>query len=316
MSRQGYDSYIAFAQESTWGTKVVAGMDFMEFLSETINKSIEEKIVQGLNKSRIRTKRVQGAKLVAGDVNWEVNPEDGIGDILKQLLPTEAFTDDGVGNGGQHVFTPGETLPTGLTVQVCRGGLAYDHFGGRVVGLQLNAAAGEFLQATGSFSFKDEEDGTPQSPSYDTQPPLIYHTGTIEIDDVAAEIISFNVNIQSGLRVDRRKLGSDLILQQSPGPYTVTGQIVVYFEDNTLVDKFRNGTAAKIEVELTGNVIGTTTRKLKVTVPVAFFNGETPKVPGMDELQLTLPFVAIKDGSGTPDELVEVALFNSLRSAY
>lgn len=316
MSRQGYDSYIAFAQESTWGTKVVAGMDFMEFLNENVNKTIEEKIVMGLNKSRIRTKRVLGAKIVAGDVNWEVNPEDGIGDILKSVLPTEAFTDDGVGNGGQHVFTPGNTLPVGLTAQICRGGLAYDHFGGRAVGLQMNAAAGELLQATASLSFKDEEDGTPQSPSYDTQPPLVYHTGTIEIDDAAAEIISFNINIQTGLKADRRKLGSDLILQQQPGPYTVTGQIVTYFADNSLVDKFRNGTKAKIEVELTGNLIGTTLRKIKVTVPVAFFNGETPKTAGMDEIQLTLPFVAIKDGTGTPDELVEIALFNSKRAAY
>lgn len=316
MSRQGYDSYIAFAKESTWGTKIVAGMDFMEFLNETMNKTIEEKIVQGLNKSRIRTKRVIGAQLVAGDVSWEVNAEDGIGDILKSVLPTENFTDDGVGNGGQHAFTPGNTLPVGLTAQICRGGLAYDHFGGRAVGLQLNAASGELLQATASLSFKDEDDGTPQAASYTTEAPLVYHTGTIEIDDVAAEIISFNVNVQTGLKTDRRKLGSNLILQQQAGPYVVTGQIVVFFADNTLVDKFRAGTAAKIEVELTGTLIGTTLRKVKVTIPVAFFNGETPKVGGMDEIQLTLPFVAIKDGTGTPDELVEIILNNSLRTAY
>lgn len=316
MSRQGYDSYIAVVNEVTWGTKVVAGMDFMEFLSETINATIEEKIVQGLNKSRVRTKRVQGAKLVAGDISWEVNPEDGIGDFLKHTLSTENLIDDGVGNGGQHVFTPGATLPVGLTVQKCVGGLAFDNFGGRISQLSFNFQSGELLQATVSCSFQDEDDGTPQAVSYDTQPPLVYHTGTIEVDGSAAEIISANVGIVTGLKQDRRKLGSNLILQQQPGMFGVTGQITKFYADNTFINKFRNATAAKLSFELTGALIGTTLRKLKIVIPVAFFNGENAKVGGPDDIQLTLPFVAIKDGSGTPDELVEVTLNNSRRTIY
>lgn len=314
--RQGYKSYVAFAAETTWGTKVVTGMDFMEMLSESIATTIEEKIVQGINNSRLRTKRVLGAKLVAGDIPWEVNAEDGIGLILKNLLPDEDFTDDGENNGGQHKFTEGETLPVGMTTQVGRGGLAFDHFGGRINSLGLTAAHSELLQGTVNASFKDEDDGTPQSPTYDTQPPLVYHAGSVELDDADAPLTNFQLTIESGLRADRRRLAQQTIMQQSPGPYNITGSIGLAYEDNTLIDKFRAGTAAKIMLDLTGNLIGTTLRRLRITIPVAFFNGQTPQVPGMDEIQLTLPFVAIKDGSGAPDKLIQVELWNSLRAAY
>lgn len=314
--RQGYASYIAFANEDPWGTKVVTGMSFMEFLNESIAKTIEEKIVQGINNSRVRTKRVLGAKLVAGDVAWEVNPEDGIGEILKNILPEETFTDDGVGNGGQHKFVEGETLPIGQTAQISRGGLVFDHFGGRINSLQLTSAASELLQATTNLSFKDEDDGIFQTPSYTDEPPLVYHAGTVTVDGSDSPLTNFQVTIETGLRADRRRLAVQTIMQQSPGPYAITGSIALAYEDNVLVDKFRSGAAIKIVLDLTGNVIGTTTRRLRITVPVAFLNAQTPQVPGMDEIQLTLPFVAIKDGTGTPDNLIQIELFNSLRSAY
>ena len=314
--RQGYESYIAFVREATWGTKVVAGMDFMEFLNESIAKTIEEKIVQGINNSRVRTKRVLGAKLVAGDVAWELNPEDGIGEILKHLLPDETFVDDGIGNGGQHLFVEGNTLPVGLTAQVSRGGLVYDHFGGRVNSFTLTNAVSELLQSSVNLSFKDEEDGSFQTPSYTDQPPLVYHSGTVTIDGVDSPLTNFQLAVETGLRADRRRLAVQTIMQQSPGPYAVTGSIALAFEDNVLVDKFRSGASVKIVIDLTGNVIGTTTRRLRVTIPTAFFNGQTPNVPGMDEIQLALPFVSIKDGNGTPDNLIQIELFNSLRAAY
>jgi len=313
---QGYESYIAFARESVWGTKIVAGMDFMEFLNESVAKTIEEKIVQGINNSRVRTKRVLGANLTAGDIVWELNPEDGIGEILKHLLPDETFTDDGIGNGGQHLFVEGSTLPVGLTAQISRGGLVFDHFGGRVNSLMITNAISELLQASANVSFKDEEDGIYQAPTYTDEPPLVYHTGSVSIDGADSPLTNFVVTIETGLRADRRRLATKTIMQQSPGPYAVTGSIALAYEDNVLVDKFRNGAAVKIVIDLTGNVIGTTTRRLRITIPTAFFNGQTPQVPGMDEIQLALPFVSIKDGTGTPDNLIQIELFNSLRVAY
>jgi hypothetical protein len=317
MPAQGHASYIALAKEATWATKVVAGMSFMEFLNETIAVAQEEKIVQGINRSRVRTKRLLGAKTVAGDITWEVNAEDGIGLILKGLLPAEAFIDDGVGNGGQHAFTvEGGTIPPGLTYQKEIDGNTFDYYGGRVSSANFQAQAGEILNGTASLTFKDRETGTPQVPVYTTQKPLIYHTGTLSIDGSDRDVQNFQVAIDGGMKADRRRLGQRTILQQQPGSVGVTGQIVTYYDNDLLIDKFLDGSAASLIFDFTGELIGSTLRRLRFTIPTVYLNGEDPKVPGMDEVMLTIPFVGIRDGSGTPDNVIKVELFNSVRAAY
>lgn len=317
MPAQGHASYIAVKKEAVWATKVIAGMSFLEFLNETVAVTQEEKIVQGINKSRVRTKRLLGAKLAGGDVSWELNAEDATGDFLKALLPTETFTDDGVGNGGQHAFVvEGGTVPPGLTYQKDIDGNTFDYYGGRVLSMNFAAALGEIVQATTSLSFKDREAGIEQSPVYTTQNPLIYHTGTIEIDGSDIALTNFQVAIDAGMKADRRRLGQRTILQQQPGSVGVTGQFATYFDDQTLIDKFLSGAAAKLMLDFTGELIGTTLRRVRFTIPTVYLNGEDPKIPGMDEVMLTFPFVAIRDGTGTPDNVIQVELFNSIRTAY
>ena len=99
--------------------------------------------------------------------------------------------------------------------------------------------------------------------------------------------------------------------------YDVSGSITAYFDDMMLVNKFLNNTAGAIILDLTGPLVGTTTRRLKIEVPVAYFNGETPKITGADtEAMLTIPFRAIKTGAGSPNSLLKVTLANSKRTAY
>lgn len=317
MPAQGHASYIGFAKEVTWATKIVPPTTFLEFENESVQVTQEEKIVQGINKSRVRTKRLLGAKLAAGDLAWEVNAEDGIGELLKGLLPTEGFTDDGVGNGAQHAFTvEGGTIPPGLTYQKHVDGNTYDYYGGRVSNINFAAALGEIVKATASLTFKDREAGIEQSPVYTSQNPLIYHTGTIEIDGSDIALTNFALAIDSGMKADRRRLGQRTILQQQPGAVAITGQFGTYFDDEVLINKFLDGIAAKLVLDFTGELIGTTLRRLRLTIPTAYLNGETPKVGGMDEVMLTFPFVGIRDGSGTPDNVVQIELWNSVRTAY
>ncbi len=318
MPALGHNAYIGFAQEVTWGSKVVAGMDFVEFLSETLQKTISEKIQQGINTSRVRTKRSPGAVTVGGGMPFEVNAEDVIGLFLKHTLPTEVFTDLSVGPNlaGRHVFTPGAVLPAGLTAQVGKDLVVLDYFGGRIMSLGFEAALDDFLKATPTFSFKDVEDGTPQSPVYSTEPALIFHRGTFSVDGTPVPISSFSATIATGLKGERRQLGSALILQQQPGMYDVSGTFTAYFNDMTLVNKFRNQAAGNIVLDFLGTAITGTaeTRQLKMEFPTAYLNGQLPSVPGADsEITLTIPFRAIKEGA---TELVKLTLLNSRNTAY
>lgn len=318
MPALGHLGYAAIKTEATWGTKDVASMEFFEFTSETIAVSRASKIIKPVNNSRVFTKRIQLAKMVNGQIVFEVNPEDLIGRVIKNILPSEVFVDDGVGNGGKHSFSSGNTLPAGLTVQVGRDLDVMDFFGGRVNSLAFESALDETLKCTADFSFKDASvTQVAQTPSYTTQNPLVYHTGTFTIDGTAVPITAFSLTVSGGMKAERKQIGSALIQQQQVGPYAVTGSITAYFDNMTLINSYLNGTAAKIRLQLEGASIGTTLRRIEFIVPTALLNGETPKISGAEsEILLTLPFEAVRTGSGSPDTIVHIQLDNSKRSVY
>jgi hypothetical protein len=314
MPAQGHLGYLAVAKESTWGTKVVSGMDFVEILSENVVPTFAEMVAAGINTSRVETKRVQGPKTVAGPIDFEVNPEDVIGDLLLSLLPSETTVDDGVGNGGQHTFKVGNTPPAGLTLQVGRDVAVRDIFGARVSKMAFKTDPKNFLTCTAEVTGKDDEAATPQTPTYTTQNPLVGHTGTIQIDAGAAVVTDFSIEIDGGLKTDRRGLGSKLIQQQQPGVYKVTGEFKMFFDDLTLVNKFINATAAALDFDFTGAVVGTTTRRLQFVLPNIFLNGTMPNLTGREE-EIMVPFTFRAIAVAGAD-LLSVKLNNSKRTAY
>jgi len=318
MPAMGHKAYAGFAQEVVWGTKVVAGMDFLEFLSDSLQKTISEKVQQGINASRVRTKRSHGAITVGGTMPFEVNAEDVTGLLLKNFLPTEVFSDLTVGpaTAGRHVFTPGAVLEPGLTIQIGKDVVVLDYFGGRIVSLAFEAAVDDFLKATPTFSFKDCDPGIAQSPTYSTEPALIFRNGTFTVDGSSVPIASLSATMVGGLKIERRQLGSATILQQAAGMYDISGSFNAYFEDMTLLNKFLNQAPGNLVLDFLGTPITGTpsTRQLKLEFPTAYLNGSLPQVPGADaEIMLTIPFRAIKEGS---TELVKLTLLNSRATAY
>jgi hypothetical protein len=184
--------------------------------------------------------------------------------------------------------------------------------------LQFSAAVDEVLKGTADLSFQNGVSGiSAVAPVYTTQNPLVYHTGTVTIDGLAVPLKSFSITVAGGLYTERKKIGSNLIQQQQPGMYSVSGEMEFYLDDLTQVAKFIVGNSAAIALDLTGALIGTTQRRLKFEIPTAFYLGETPTMQGPEqEIMLKVPFEAVKLGSGAPNELVRISLFNSRRSVY
>jgi len=312
-----HKGYLGIAKESAWGVKVVPPTDFLEIENESIQVTIPEIESPMINNLRAKTKRSQGLKTVGGGIPWEVNAEDFIGDCLKSILPTETFVDDVPNNNGEHTFKIGDVLPPGYTIQVGRDLAVTDYFGGQCVQLDLAWVPDAHLKATSTWMFKDESAGSANVPSFTVETPLIGHTGTFEIDDVAAEFLAANLSIVSGLNVTRPFLGNKLQSAKvhKPGVYVVTGDVMVYFESTAERDKFKSGAASKLEFSCTGSALGADVREFKVTLPTVFYNGETEKLPSRDEgdLKLTLPFQAYLQGG---NELIEILLRNSRQTAY
>lgn len=316
MPALGHKGYLALAKESTFGTPVIVSMEFLEALTESIQDKFD-KIFPAPFNGRMLRRVVTGKKTVDGSISFNPEPEFGIGLLLKSLLPTETYTTNGTGNGGTHIFTPATALIAGLTAQVGRDIDVVTYTGGQVKKMTFSASEGALLSATADLSFKDATHGaTAQTPTFTTQAPLVYHTGTLTLDGTAVNVKSMSVNIDAGLLDGRGKLTSNTIQAQQAGRYSVTGELEMYWDDMTQYSKFLNGTIAALSAEFTGSAIGTSTRSLKIVVPRLAFTGDSPTIGGPGEMMLKMPFTGILDGSGTPNELVQVTLVNSKQLAY
>src|SRR3990172_4639010 len=86
MPALGHRAYLGAVKESTWGTAILSGFSFGEFMSETIQRSIQEIPVPQINTSRSFKKWVQGRVNVAGAFRFAPNPEDLVGMVLQNAI--------------------------------------------------------------------------------------------------------------------------------------------------------------------------------------------------------------------------------------
>lgn len=316
---QGYKSYIGLAEEPVaWGTKVVTGMDFCEFTSEGIKKTVEPILSKASNSGRTHKKRMQGVATVAGPFNFEVNPDDVIGLALKHVLwSVDVPVQQGATAAWLHEWTPGATMPKGLTAQVGRDDSVFDCFGGKINTLKFKAAVKEILQAEVGMVFKDEEVGVAQTPTYSNQNPFVFHQGVLTIGGTATDVSNFDLEISNALKIDRRSLGTALILEPKEGKISVKGSFKQFFAGagaGTAYAKFIAGTPAALVLTFTGALIATPySYKFTIALPQVYYDGETPNVSGPDsEIEQNVPFTAIDDGTF----LIKVGLINTRTTAY
>ncbi len=325
MPALGHRGWLRIATETAYAnnTPNAVGAQFIPVLSESFKNTPSYGWPEGIRAERVSRRKVQLGIKAGGGFPWEVDAEDGIGILLKNILPLEDFTDNGSGNGGTHIFTVGDVqLPPSVCLRVCRDLIAaptniWDFVGGRVKKLGFAATEGQTLRGTADISCQK---GTPGAvnlaPSYTTQTPLVYHQGTITIANAAVAVKSFKLDIDSGLIDGRGQLGSQFVQQAQPGMYKFTGEIEAYFDSMDQVTAFLNAVDVDITLTFLGTALGTSTRTLKFQLPTCQFTGETPSISTLGEIMLKLPFTGYRSGNGATDEALIVTLINSVQQNY
>ena len=320
----GHNGYLAFVKEVTWGTDPGSGYGAQAILKE----KLETKVATLFGKPIVNGRegfgqKVPGGITAGGTIDFDVDVEGLVGPALKGILSAETYVSNGSGNGGTHTFVPGNTVPPSYSFLLSRdtnvsSSNIWDFTGGVFDQLSFSASEGQVLKCTATVScLNGVSAATGTVPSYTSQQPLVYHTGTILIGGNAVNLKSFKLDIASGNFNKRGALGTRTIQQQQPGYMKVSGTVTAYFDALTLVALYTGQTDTSINLTFTGTAIGTSTRSLQFVVPVAQFQGETPSLPGADqEIMLTLPFTAWLSGAGSPNHIVEVILVNSQQSAY
>jgi hypothetical protein len=315
---RGYQGYAAIQKEASWGTKIIAAMDYFEFESETVDEKDRNVILPVINCSRYGgSKLIQNGKNVGGSITWPVNADDATGIFLQQLLGTDTKTGDGT-NGYIHAMEFDGTDPAGFTLQISRKIDIASYFGGIIDSLKFTFKANDPLKCAATMTFKDAVHTDPeQTPSYSTQNPLMCHTGTIQIGGSSANILDADIEISGGILSKRTALGSTTIQAPKSGVATVKGSLTAYVDAMTLQSAFLAGTATSLSLYCKGAAIGTGFYGLTLAVPQIILHGETLKIPNAPgELMFKIPFEAQLTGAGSPNKLILATLTNLFATAY
>lgn len=125
----------------------------------------------------------------------------------------------------------------------------------------------------------------------DTNATFNFAGGTItEGGSEIAVVTDFNITAENG-HAPRFVIGQDTSLLPSIQRSNVTGQVVAFFENTTLLNKFLNSTASSLSLEL----VDRSDNRYVISLPEIYYTGGQPDTKGQGPVTLTLPFQAILD---------------------
>lgn len=315
MTGSGLDASFGVAAEVTYGTYVAPNKHF-EFSSEDLKK--QQTFVQGggLGAGALAqrgTRRAMTAESGAGSVTMDV-PNKGAGLLLQALmgttvtpvqqgattayLQTHALTD----NFGKNL-----TLQKGIP-QTDGTKRPYTFLGSKITGAEFSCGVGELLMAKFDFDSRQVvESETLAAPSVPSGlsnwdfTDMTLKLGTFGSEASVSGVTKVSLNLKRGMKTDRQYAGA-AGLKAEPITnefFDVSGTIEADYLDKTVfADRFAANTSTSMVWEFVGAQIASPYNyTFKVTVPMIFFDGDTPVVGGPDVVSGSFPFVARWDGT-------------------
>lgn len=262
----GYDSWIGFGDESTYGTGVSPTI-FSEIMDESLSNSdnyIAKPSLRGVSHAR----KVQSKILASGSVKFQVG-YTGLEKLFKHALGSSSVSGSSTYT---HAISLADALPTGITLHVNRNasniGTAYRYVGCQVGKLTLSQSVEDFLMASFDFTGRDEETISVASPTFPTFTGCQWSELAVSINSVTThKVRSYELTLDNSLATDRHQLGSALV----PGfgrsaQRKVTFKCQAEFDAQTVKNLHINKTKTPVVLTYTGSGVNVTT----ITVPALY----------------------------------------------
>lgn len=310
----GIGSSLGIKKESVFGTAVVVDR-FYEFNNEGTKYTKNTVVGQGLrNGGLVARANRRVVTTFAGEGDFEVDLQTrGMGLLLS--LATGSTPTGTLANGAYtYLFSASDLLGQSFTTQVCvpqYGGVElYKILNGcKMTNFELSVGAGDIAKA--KFSFDSKGFATSSTTTATTAYPNIattnlFHFAQGAITDNAsttyANIKDFSLTVDNSLKTDRYNLGSagSKSEQIINGFRAISGKVTAEFTDTVLLNKFLADTTAGLKLTFTGDVIGSTTELLSITIPACKFDGDSPVVSGPGVVDVTFGFTVYDNGIDAP----------------
>ncbi len=286
---------LSYVPEVTYGV-TPASPAFLDFQHSACSLALSK---EGSASNTIREDRHihhyrHGLKQVGGEITSEFSPL-ALDDILAAVL-----MGSWVGGSSPYTLSPGTTRRSFSIMRHFKDQGSGDKPYHLFKGVEFNTLAlGISTKADASFkvgcigSNLDLSDTAPASATFGDASDLEAFTGlsgTIEEGGASIGTLSeISLNLENGIE-PQFVLMQDTARKLKSGRCNLTGQIVSYFENAALLEKFINGTNSSLEFSL---VLGIYTYNF--FIPNVKYNGGQPDASEQTDIVLTLPFQASFD---------------------
>ncbi|MBK7424852.1 MAG: hypothetical protein IPJ48_18220 [Propionivibrio sp.] len=311
----GLAASIGFAAESTYGT-YVAPTRFLEYIKADLKK--KKNVVQGggLAAGRIAqlgSRRVVTSESVEGGFELEV-ANKGMGLLLAHLLGSSATpVQQGATAAYLQAHTVGDNIGKSLTIQHGVPDLTgtvrpFTFKGCKLSGAEFSCKVGELLtmsldvdgrQASEVETLVAASLATGVAPFHWAQ--MSVKLGTFGAEAAVSGVKGFSVKFDRGMASERFYAGAGgLKAEPIMNDFLkVSGSIEVDLVNKAdFADRFAADSATSLVIEFVGPLIASTYyQTFRFTLPMVFFDGDTPTVDGPDVTSGGYPFVAQLDGT-------------------
>jgi hypothetical protein len=288
---QGSRSRLSFINEVTYGTTPSPSPELTVLPFNTHSLDLTKQAVESAEVRFDRMTQIfrHGNKSVSGDIEFDFRADD-----FDAVLESLFFNDFDTG-----VLEVGTTI-NAMTIEdaaldiseyrqytglVCSSG-TFSFAPNQMVTLSTSWVGKNMTQAASSL------DATPTAAS--TNQPFDSFTATLSDNSTELTIASaFSLTIDNGV-APTFVIGADTTPQIEYGRAAVSGSITLYYEDETLINKFLNETESSLELILT-DPDGTSGNDYTILLPRIKYNGASVPVQSEQSRLITLPFISLYD---------------------
>ena len=303
------DQHVSIGVESTYGTAVAPTRAY-EARSDDWQREVEFVESGGFRADRqtVRSDRHRTVSLGAtGSIETTVF-DRGMGLLLQHVLGTTVSpAQQGATAAYLTTFSSDDTGPQkSYTVVVARddfGTLQTFQYSGCVAtGFSLEASIGDPLMLTVNYDAAAETVRSAVTPVYAAASvPFVWEDCTLTVAGAEARYQSFSLDADLAMRTDLRYLKGAATKAQPvrSGVPAYSGTIEGLGVDKADYDRFVAGTVFEIlfTAKLAAAIEGTHYPQFKVTLPACKFTGSTPQASVDDVAAISLPYVALHDGT-------------------
>jgi hypothetical protein len=297
----GLNSWLAFGEESTYGT-AVARTKWLEITEESI--AAKQSII---SKPALRqvsaSNRVQSKKDVGGAFSFQAMFE-GMEKIIKHAMGTVAA----VSGAGPytHAFSLASALPAGLTIEVVRdaaaigGSSAFLYEGCQISKLTLKQGIEDFLMVEAEVIGEDFSLVAATATSFTTFNGIDWSMLTTStLNGASIKLQAWEMTIENGLAADRFKLGQRIRLGLGRAQTRkISGKLTAEFEQVTEYNLFAaQTTLVPLVIGYDNGLGGASNKQFTFTLPKVAIQGDPPKVADQGPIKMEISFDAFQNAA-------------------